>query len=129
MRDKIVESFIVCLSAFVIIKGDWVYEKMFPQCFWKQKIAMLEKRERADLWRVHREEWRFKRAELDLSFALTVAADEAECLAIDSKVCIKKAKEPFPTKMEEIQQSLKVAKSVHQQTVERLKAARTNLSG
>ena len=116
MSSRVFELFIIFLSAFIIVKGDWVYEELFPEPFWKQKLAALEKRERRDLWRVHREEWRLKQAQYELSLALMAAEDQAQCLKIDSGLCEKKVKEPFLIKIGQIEKDLKTARQAYRET-------------
>lgn len=124
MKQRIVELFLIAFSAFVIIDGDWVYETLFPDAFWKQRVAILEKRERRDLWRVHREEWHLKQARLELSFALSAARDEAQCLMIDSDLCVARAKEPYIVKIQEIEQELESARLAYEQSQQQLESAR-----
>ncbi|MBS0626086.1 MAG: hypothetical protein JSS32_08560 [Verrucomicrobia bacterium] len=126
MSQRFFELFFIAFSAFVILDGDWAYEKVFPNEFWKQKIAALEKRERRDLWRVHKEEWHLKQMRLELSLALSAAQDEAECLKVDSEICISRAKEPFITKIQKVEKDLDLARTDHERSLHDLQAAKNH---
>ncbi len=127
MNQRIFELALILFSAFVIVDGDGIYEKFFPEAFWEHKVAALEKRERRDLWRVHKEEWHLKQARLELSFALSAARDEAQCLDMDSDFCVDRAKQPYIAKIQEIEKELDSARWSYEETRKMLESAKVHI--
>jgi hypothetical protein len=121
---RIAAACIIVLSAWIVIKGDAIWENLWPQQFWQVKVSQLEGYERHCLWRLKSIEWELMKGRVEMTIGVSEAEDKAQCLGMDHDSCIAKAKERSLLKIKMLLHEEAQAKAAYQETQHSLRLAR-----
>lgn len=119
---------IVGFSSWIILQGDLVWEKLWPDKFWSLKVAEMEKSMKKDHWHLKSVEWEVMKARVELSIAVSEAGDKAECLGMDSGFCIQKAKQRAALQLKRLMEEEAMAKTAYESSLKLLNEAKEKLS-
>ncbi|OGN65381.1 MAG: hypothetical protein A3E80_04190 [Chlamydiae bacterium RIFCSPHIGHO2_12_FULL_49_9] len=124
---RIAAASIILLSALVVIKGDAIWEKLWPQQFWQVKVLELEGYEKHCHWRLKSIEWELMKGRMELTIGVSEAEDKARCLGMDHDVCVAKAKERALLKLKSLAHEESQARSAYEETQRALQFAKQKL--
>ncbi len=118
------QLFVIGLSTCVIFGGNSLWESLWPQRFWKQQVAELEKCAKKDHWYLKSVEWNLMRGRMELSIAVSAAEDKGECFGVDCQPFIGRAKEESVLRLRKLIGEEAKAKTAYQETLKRLEEAK-----
>lgn len=115
--------------AWIVVGGDMIWESLWPHKFWKKQVAELEACAKKDLWHLKSVEWELTKGRIELTVAVSAAEDKGQCLGVDCRSFVAKAKEEASLQLHKLIAQESKARLAYGETLKRLDHAKEVLAG